>query len=71
MKGMLKSQGSTTKRCDCGRGTIFTGLNANHSPKVDGKRVCEECMVEYLYEQFYKRREEQGVLQVSDTKTND
>lgn len=49
MKGMLKSQEATTKRCDCGRGTVFTGINAQHSPKVDGKRVCEECFVDSLY----------------------
>lgn len=52
MKGMLKSQHLSTKRCGCGRGTVFTGPNAHHSPRVDGKRVCEECFLDSIYAKF-------------------
>lgn len=52
MKGMLKSQEASTKRCDCGRGTVFTGANAKHSPVVNKRRVCEECFLDSLYEKY-------------------
>lgn len=51
-RGVLKSQSKGTKPCTCGRGTVYTGDYTKHNPVVDGKRVCEECMIDHIYAKY-------------------
>lgn len=51
---VLKNQGISQKPCACGRGMIYTGERGkNLNPKIDGKAVCEECVVDKLYAQYF------------------
>ena len=55
-KRALKNQNRPTKPCDCGRGTVYSDGRGGQ-PKLDGKYVCEECIIDNLYAKYFNDKE--------------
>lgn len=47
-----------TKPCPCGRGKLYTGHMSSANPVLDGRQVCQECVVEALYAKFFNEKED-------------
>jgi hypothetical protein len=55
-KRALKNQNRATKPCACGRADVYSDGRGGQ-PKLDGKYVCEECIVESLYAKYFNEQD--------------